>query len=124
MGIYLPLYDYLLTKMQRLGPYAPLAAGAAARMAAVLCTSPLELIRTRMQASCPALAATLRASTASAVVHVIPALDASLCTLFLLYAWHCLQRTHLCSLWHAFGLPCLPANTHLHLAAAAVSSMV
>lgn len=32
------------------GAYAPLVAGSVARTIAVLCTSPLELVRTRMQA--------------------------------------------------------------------------
>lgn len=53
VGIYFPLYDALLARLQSLGgpsaPYSPLMAGIAARTAAVLCTSPLELIRTRMQ---------------------------------------------------------------------------
>ena len=47
--MYLPLYDYLMGRMDSLGWYAPLAAGASSRTAAVLCTSPLELLRTRAQ---------------------------------------------------------------------------
>jgi len=51
VGIYLPLYDYLQAEWANsLGAAAPLYAGAFARTVAVLCTSPLELIRTRMQA--------------------------------------------------------------------------
>eukprot|EP00884_Botryococcus_braunii_P011475 jgi/Botrbrau1/20328/Bobra.0006s0010.1 len=49
VGVYLPLYDQLEADMRgQLGVYAPLAAGALARTAAVLCTSPLELLRTRV----------------------------------------------------------------------------
>lgn len=49
MGVYLPLYDAMA---ERWAPawWAPLAAGSAARTVAVLSTSPLELVRTRMQA--------------------------------------------------------------------------
>ncbi len=51
VGIYLPLYDFLQAEWaDSLGAAAPLYAGALARTVAVLCTSPLELIRTRMQA--------------------------------------------------------------------------
>lgn len=51
VGIYLPLYDHLQGEWATsLGAAAPLYAGAFARTVAVLCTSPLELIRTRMQA--------------------------------------------------------------------------
>ena len=52
VGIYFPLYDALAAELAQgpAGPQAPLLAGAAARTAAVLCTSPLELVRTRMQA--------------------------------------------------------------------------
>ena len=47
--MYLPLYDLM---SERWAPawWAPLAAGSAARTVAVLSTSPLELVRTRMQA--------------------------------------------------------------------------
>ena len=50
-ALYLPLYDYLMGHMGSLGWYAPLVAGATSRTAAVLCTSPLELLRTRAQVS-------------------------------------------------------------------------
>ena len=57
VGIYFPLYDALTAHLEasspRVAPYAPLLAGSAARTVAVLCTSPLELIRTRMQANPP-----------------------------------------------------------------------
>ena len=49
VGVYLPLYDYLMGHMGSLGWSAPLVAGASSRTAAVLCTSPLELLRTRAQ---------------------------------------------------------------------------
>jgi solute carrier family 25 protein 39/40 len=53
VGVYLPLYDYLLEKLQQeqAGAVAPLAAGTLARMAAVYCTAPFELARTRLQAA-------------------------------------------------------------------------
>ena len=50
VGIYMPLYDNLLPRFSAYGYAAPLLAGSLARTVAVLCTSPLELIRTRMQA--------------------------------------------------------------------------
>lgn len=53
VGIYLPLYDALLSELQQrqVGWSAPLWAGTAARTATVLCTAPLELVRTRLQAA-------------------------------------------------------------------------
>lgn len=52
VGIYLPLYDYLLEQSRNNGGGAasPLLAGTLARTAAVYCTAPFELIRTRVQA--------------------------------------------------------------------------
>ena len=63
VGIYLPLYDYLLQQMHQLAggggsggadTLAPLAAGALARSAAVYATAPFELVRTRLQAAATA----------------------------------------------------------------------
>ena len=61
VGIYLPCYDYgneyLKRQLKRsrdtehLVPLAPAAAGAASRAFAVLCVAPLDLVRTRAQAS-------------------------------------------------------------------------
>ena len=61
VGIYLPCYDYgneyLKRQLRRsndtehLVPLAPAAAGAASRAFAVLCVAPLDLVRTRAQAS-------------------------------------------------------------------------
>ena len=61
VGIYLPLYDYgndyLKRKLgasrdlERLAPLAPAIAGATSRAFAVLCVAPLDLVRTRAQAS-------------------------------------------------------------------------
>lgn len=60
VGIYLPLYDALLARLQSLdqpalsGGAAPLLAGTLARTAAVYCTAPFELVRTRLQAAAAA----------------------------------------------------------------------
>lgn len=61
VGIYLPCYDYGNEYLRRrwarspgtehLVPLAPAAAGAASRAFAVLCVAPLDLVRTRAQAS-------------------------------------------------------------------------
>jgi solute carrier family 25 protein 39/40 len=55
VGIYLPLYDYLLQQCQATPALAnagaPLLAGTLARTAAVYCTAPFELVRTRLQAA-------------------------------------------------------------------------
>ena len=68
VGIYFPLYDALTAELEAssswVAPYAPLLAGSAARTVAVLCTSPLELIRTRMQVCFSTIHAT-RALSAS-----------------------------------------------------------
>ncbi|GLI70232.1 hypothetical protein VaNZ11_015081 [Volvox africanus] len=50
VGVYMPLYDYLLQRTAApLASYAPLVAGSAARTLAVLLVGPLELVRTRQQ---------------------------------------------------------------------------
>ena len=46
----MPLYDILIRKVDGVGGGAPLLAGGLARTVAVLCTAPLELVRTRTQA--------------------------------------------------------------------------
>lgn len=46
----MPLYDVLIKRMEGTGTPGPLLAGASARMVAVLCVAPLELVRTRTQA--------------------------------------------------------------------------
>lgn len=54
VGIYLPLYDYCLGGLWGpTGMYAPLLAGSIARVVAVMCSAPLELMRTRMQVRRP-----------------------------------------------------------------------
>ena len=53
VGIYLPMYDWILGQLQarmELGAGAPVAAGMVARTIAVGVTNPLEIVRTRMQA--------------------------------------------------------------------------
>lgn len=49
--LYLPLYDHLLAEMGPSSAWAPLAAGALARTVSVVATSPLDLLRTRIQAA-------------------------------------------------------------------------
>lgn len=51
VGLYMPLYDYLRTTMPSDSAYAPPVAGVASRTLAVFCVAPLELVRTRIQAS-------------------------------------------------------------------------
>lgn len=51
IGIYLPLYDTLHARLPQDSAFSPLAAGVAARTAAVLATSPLEFIKVRLQAA-------------------------------------------------------------------------
>ncbi|KAL4856181.1 Mitochondrial carrier protein MTM1 [Chlorella vulgaris] len=60
VGIYLPLYDYLLLQLheqRHTNAATPLIAGTLARTVAVYCTAPFELLRTRLQAHSPAAAA-------------------------------------------------------------------
>jgi solute carrier family 25 protein 39/40 len=84
VGIYLPLYDFLLLRLQRQlqllaaqqgqgqqypmggGAWAPLVAGTLARTAAVFCTAPFELARTRLQAGHAQPAAASASAAASA----------------------------------------------------------
>ena len=49
--LYLPLYDHLLKELGPSNPYAPLLAGSLARTVSVVATSPLDLLRTRIQAA-------------------------------------------------------------------------
>lgn len=68
VGIYMPLYDYLYLDMApKLGFYAPFAAGALARTAAVFAVAPLEFIRTRVQAAHSAAAAALPSGRVTAL---------------------------------------------------------
>lgn len=84
VGIYLPLYDALLARLQALdspalpGSAAPLVAGTLARTAAVYCTAPFELVRTRLQAAhahpAPAVvAAGARGGRAAMLLQHMPA---------------------------------------------------
>lgn len=49
--MYLPMYDNLMAELDTSTTYAPLVAGSAARSMAVVATSPLELLKTRIQAA-------------------------------------------------------------------------
>lgn len=49
--MYLPMYDNLMAELDTSSTYAPLVAGSAARSMAVIATSPLELLKTRIQAA-------------------------------------------------------------------------
>lgn len=52
VSIYMSLYDALYSRMSKdMGMYAPAVAGAVARTVTVLSVAPLELVRTRQQAS-------------------------------------------------------------------------
>ena len=54
VGIYMPLYDYLVkTWSPHTGAAAPIAAGSVARTFAVFAVAPFELLRTRLQAAPP-----------------------------------------------------------------------
>lgn len=57
VGIYLPCYDLLNEHASAagLGSFSPVLAGSLARSLAVICTGPLELVRTRMQAASNAI---------------------------------------------------------------------
>ncbi|KAK9837974.1 hypothetical protein WJX74_008889 [Apatococcus lobatus] len=85
VGIYMPLYDYTRGALQpELGAsLAPLTAGALSRTAAVLCTAPLDLLRTRMQAMLrhthlqPAVAGASASSRTSQWMEIIRNVQAS-----------------------------------------------
>lgn len=81
VGIYMPLYDYLLERINGtlgtvgeevessggalttvLRPLSPLLAGISARSVAVYCTSPMELMRTRLQGGSLASVSTMGSS--------------------------------------------------------------
>ena len=49
--MYLPMYDFLLVELDSGSTYAPLIAGSTARAMSVVATSPLELLKTRIQAA-------------------------------------------------------------------------
>lgn len=49
--MYLPMYDFLLAELDSSSTYAPLMAGSTARAMSVVATSPLELLKTRIQAA-------------------------------------------------------------------------
>ena len=56
------MYDFLLAEFGASGAYAPLIAGSAARAVAVVATSPLELLKTRIQAAGAGTALSSRAT--------------------------------------------------------------
>ncbi len=49
--MYLPMYDFLSAELDSSSAYAPLIAGSAARAMSVVATSPVELLKTRIQAA-------------------------------------------------------------------------
>ena len=49
VGLYLPLYDFLVERMTSLGHAAPMVAGATARSLSVFCVTPIEVLRVRLQ---------------------------------------------------------------------------
>ena len=56
VGIYMPLYDTCLREASAAGlegALCPLAAGTVARTTAVLCTAPMEMVKTRLQSMAP-----------------------------------------------------------------------
>lgn len=63
--MYLPMYDNLMAELDTTSTYAPLVAGSAARSMAVVATSPLELLKTRIQAAGAGTHSGVRISSAS-----------------------------------------------------------
>ena len=63
--MYLPMYDNLMAELSTSTTYAPLVAGSAARSVAVVATSPLELLKTRIQAAGAATHATSKIVSSS-----------------------------------------------------------
>lgn len=49
VSIYLPLYDMMMLKLERMGHYGPVIAGAVSRGISLLCIAPLEILRMRVQ---------------------------------------------------------------------------
>lgn len=49
VGMYLPMYDFLVQRMWGMGVLAPVAAGSISRMISMFFVAPLDLLRTRMQ---------------------------------------------------------------------------
>jgi solute carrier family 25 protein 39/40 len=75
VGIYMPLYDQLLASYSPvLGAYAPIAAGVVSRTAAVFAVAPLDLLRTRIQATARGEARRLAAPAPSSLLARLPAM--------------------------------------------------